>query len=130
VQLQQVILNLLLNAADAMSGITDRPRELTIKTHIEGDEACLTVQDTGIGFDEENVEKLFEAFHTTKRDGMGIGLSVSRSIIESHQGRLWARPNSGPGATFSFALPVTRSEPDPRSVSPKRERELAGALAP
>jgi signal transduction histidine kinase len=106
VQLQQVILNLLLNASDAMSGVDDRPRQLVISTaRDEGDRVRLTVQDAGVGLDPHGVDKLFDAFYTTKSGGMGIGLSVSRSIIESHHGRLWAAPNDGPGATFSFSIP-------------------------
>ena len=106
VQLQQVILNLLLNASDAMNGVEDRPRELVIGTgQYEGDCVRLSVQDSGVGFDPQAADRLFEAFYTTKDDGMGIGLSVSRSIIESHRGRLWATPNDGPGATFSFSIP-------------------------
>lgn len=106
VQLQQVILNLLLNAADAMSGVDDRPRRLLIRTGRDaGDRVHLTVQDTGVGFGPQGVDKLFDAFYTTKPGGMGIGLSVSRSIIENHQGRLWAAPNDGPGATFAFSIP-------------------------
>jgi signal transduction histidine kinase len=106
VQLQQVILNLLLNAFEAMSGVEDRPRQVVIKTERDGhDRLRLAVQDAGIGFDPQRMDRLFEAFYTTKSDGMGIGLSVSRSIIESHHGRLCAEPNAGPGATFSFSLP-------------------------
>ena len=106
VQLQQVILNLLRNASDAMSGVDDRPRRLVIRTERdEDDHVRLTVQDTGVGFEPQAVGRLFEAFYTTKSGGMGIGLSVSRSIIESHHGRLWAAPNDGPGATFSFSIP-------------------------
>jgi signal transduction histidine kinase len=106
VQLQQVILNLLLNASDAMSGVDDRPRKLLIRTaRDEGGRVCLSVQDAGVGFEHQDVERLFEAFYTTKSGGMGIGLSVSRSTIESHHGRLWAEPNHGPGATFSFSIP-------------------------
>jgi signal transduction histidine kinase len=106
VQLQQVILNLLLNASDAMSGVDDRPRRLVIRTgRDERDRVRLTVQDAGVGLEPQSVERLFEAFYTTKSGGMGIGLSVSRSIIERHQGRLWAAPNDGPGATFSFSIP-------------------------
>jgi C4-dicarboxylate-specific signal transduction histidine kinase len=107
VQLQQVILNLLLNAVDAMSNIDDRPRSLTIVTELEGsDRVRLSVGDVGAGFAPDSAEKLFDAFYTTKKSGMGIGLSVSRSIIEKHQGRLWAAPNDGPGAVFSFSIPV------------------------
>jgi PAS domain S-box-containing protein len=106
VQLQQVILNLLLNASDAMSGVEDRPRQLVIRTERdEGERVRLSMQDAGVGFDPQDAERLFDAFYTTKTDGMGIGLSVSRSIIESHQGRLWATPNDGPGARFSFSIP-------------------------
>jgi signal transduction histidine kinase len=106
VQLQQVILNLLRNASDAMVGVDDRPRELLIKTERdEDDRVRLSVIDTGVGFTPEARDKLFEAFYTTKNDGMGIGLSVSRSIIERHHGRLWAEPNDGPGSTFSFSIP-------------------------
>ncbi|MGA2538772.1 MAG: ATP-binding protein [Terracidiphilus sp.] len=106
VQLQQVILNLLLNASDAMNGIDDHPRQLTIRTE-EDEDGCvrLTVQDTGVGIDPQNVDKLFEAFYTTKSSGMGIGLSISRTIIESHHGRLQATSNDGPGAAFSISIP-------------------------
>jgi PAS domain S-box-containing protein len=106
VQLQQVILNLLQNASDAMSPVEDRPRQLLIRTERdEGDRVRLTVRDSGIGFGPQALDRVFDAFYTTKNDGMGIGLSVSRSIIESHHGRLWAAPNDGPGATFSFSIP-------------------------
>jgi signal transduction histidine kinase len=106
VQLQQVILNLLQNASDAMSSVEDRPRQLLIRTERdEGDRVRLTVRDSGIGFGPQALDRVFDAFYTTKNDGMGIGLSVSRSIIESHHGRLWAAPNDGPGATFSFSIP-------------------------
>src|SRR5581483_745715 len=106
VQLQQVILNLLLNAADAMSGVDDRPRQLVIRTERdEGDGVRLRVQDVGVGLEPQYMDKLFEGFYTTKPAGMGIGLFVSRSIIESHHGRLWAAANDGPGATFSFVIP-------------------------
>jgi signal transduction histidine kinase len=101
-----VILNLLLNASDAMSGVEDRPRQLVIRTEPEeGDCVRMTVRDAGVGVEPQSLDKLFEAFYTTKNGGMGIGLSVSRSIIESHHGRLWASPNDGPGATFSFSVP-------------------------
>jgi PAS domain S-box-containing protein len=108
VQLQQVILNLLRNGSDAMSTVEDRPRQLVIRTERDdGDLVRLTVQDAGIGFDPQAADRLFEAFYTTKGDGMGIGLSVSRSIIERHHGRLWATLNDGPGAAFSFSIPRT-----------------------
>jgi signal transduction histidine kinase len=110
VQLQQVILNLLLNAADAMAGIEDRARTLRVQTELEGsDSVKLLVRDSGIGLDPHAIEKLFEAFHTTKAHGLGIGLAISRSIIESHQGRLWAMANDGPGATFGFSIPCFKS---------------------
>jgi PAS domain S-box-containing protein len=106
VQLQQVVLNLLRNALDAMNTVDDRPRDLLIRTEREaGDWVRLSVKDAGVGFDPQSMDKLFEAFYSTKNDGMGVGLSVSRSIIENHQGRLWAVLNDGPGATFSFSVP-------------------------
>ena len=106
VQLQQVILNLIRNASDAMSAVDDRPRQLLIRTQRDGaDRVRLTVQDAGVGFDPQAADKLFASFYTTKNDGMGLGLSVSRSIIESHHGRLSATLNNGPGATFSFSIP-------------------------
>src|SRR4030095_14977061 len=106
VQLQQVILNLLRNGSDAMSTVDDRPRELWLRTEWEGDRVRLSVKDAGIGFESQSLDRLFQTFYTTKDDGMGIGLSVSRSIIENHGGRLWATPNNGPGVTFSFSIPV------------------------
>jgi len=106
VQLQQVISNLLRNASEAMSVVDDRPRDLLIRTEPdENDRVRLSVRDAGIGFEPQTAGKLFEAFYTTKNEGMGIGLSVSRSIIERHHGRLWATPNDGPGVTFSFSIP-------------------------
>jgi PAS domain S-box-containing protein len=106
VQLQQVILNLLRNAADAMSGIHDRPRRVLVRTECEpSGNVRLSVQDAGVGLDRHSIEKIFDSFYTTKSGGMGIGLSVSRSIIERHRGRLWAEPNDGPGAKFSFSIP-------------------------
>jgi len=106
VQLQQVVLNLLRNASDAMSTVDDRPRELLVKTEPhERDAVRLSVRDAGVGFEPEAADKLFGAFYTTKPEGMGMGLSVSRSIIERHRGRLWAARNAGPGATFAFVVP-------------------------
>jgi len=107
IQVQQVILNLLRNAVDSMQRIEDRPRELVITTHRnEDDRVTLAVKDVGVGFTPEATERLFEPLYTTKCDGMGIGLSVSRSIIERHHGRLWAEANNGPGVTFSFCIPT------------------------
>jgi PAS domain S-box-containing protein len=106
IQLQQVIVNLLRNASDAMASVHDRPRQLLIRTEREdGDRVRVNVRDAGVGVDPQAMDKLFDAFYTTKSDGMGIGLSVSRSIVERHHGRLWAEPNDGPGATFSFSIP-------------------------
>jgi PAS domain S-box-containing protein len=109
IQLQQVILNLLLNASDAMSDVHDRDRRMVIKTERdENDHVRLTVKDAGIGLDGKSADRLFDAFYSTKPGGMGIGLSVSRSIIEHHRGRLWAVANEGPGATFAFSVPRGR----------------------
>jgi signal transduction histidine kinase len=106
IQLQQVILNLLRNASDAMVSIDDRPRHLLISTAREdGDRVRVTVKDSGVGIDPQSVDKIFNAFYTTKNNGMGIGLSVSRSIIERHHGRLWVEPDERPGATFAFTVP-------------------------
>ena len=113
VQLQQVILNLLLNAADAMAAVEDRPRTLLLKTSLEGHGSVkLAVRDCGTGVDPRAVDQLFDAFYTTKANGMGIGLSICRSIITSHEGSLWAEANDGPGATFSFSLPVSNPPGD------------------
>jgi signal transduction histidine kinase len=107
VQLQQVILNLLRNASDAMRSVEDRPRRLVIRTQRDEDDCVrLAVTDAGRGIEPQALGRLFDAFYTTKSDGMGMGLSVCRSIIERHRGRLWAAPNNdGPGATFSFSIP-------------------------
>jgi signal transduction histidine kinase len=106
VQLQQVILNLLLNAADAMTGVADDSRHVILRTERDGaDRARLSVIDAGVGLEAQVVARLFEPFYTTKDHGMGIGLFVSRSIIENHHGDLRVTANEGPGATFSFSLP-------------------------
>jgi signal transduction histidine kinase len=128
VQLQQVILNLLLNASDALSAADGGARRITIKTEMaETDQVRLTVRDTGIGVDPEVAARLFDAFYTTKDTGMGIGLSVSRSIIEHHGGRIWASPNDGPGASFSFILPAseTPATAPPPSVNSDTRHEGA-----
>jgi PAS domain S-box-containing protein len=110
VQLQQVMLNLILNASDAMRGIDDRPRNLLVTTGRESAGAVrVSMRDSGVGIDPRNAEKLFDSFYTTKSHGMGVGLSISRSIIESHNGRLWASANDGPGATFSFSIPTAET---------------------
>jgi PAS domain S-box-containing protein len=107
VQLQQVIINLLRNGSDAMSRVDDRPRELLFRTEVEEDgRVRLSVQDAGMGFAPQSLDRLFQTFYTTKEEGMGIGLAVSRSIIENHRGRMWATPNDGPGMTFSFSIPL------------------------
>jgi len=105
VQLQQVILNLVMNGVEAMASVTGRPRELLIRSRQhESDQVLVAVCDSGIGIDRENLDKIFNAFYTTKSQGMGMGLAISRSIVENHGGRLWAAPNDGPGATFQFTL--------------------------
>jgi signal transduction histidine kinase len=107
VQLQQVILNLIMNGIDAMSHILDRPRELLIRStsHASG-QILVAVQDCGIGLDPRHADRLFDAFFTTKPEGMGLGLSISRRIIEAHGGRLWAAQNGEHGMTLSFSLPT------------------------
>jgi signal transduction histidine kinase len=122
-QLQQVVLNLLRNAWEAMN-TNERSRELLIKTQLDaGSKVLLSVTDTGIGFDPRSADKLFDAFYTTKQGGMGIGLSVSRSIIESHHGKLWATPNDGPGTTFWVAIPCRQDA----SAPAENDRSLSAA---
>jgi PAS domain S-box-containing protein len=124
VQLQQVILNLLRNASDAMADVHDRPRQLLVKTeHEAGNRVRLSVQDVGVGLDRQNMDRLFDAFYTTKGGGMGIGLSVSRSIIERHHGRIWAAPNDGPGTMFAFWIPCEPMQP---ADSSRDVRALSG----
>jgi len=107
VQLQQVLMNLMMNALDALSEVIDRPRIFTIRADMDSPNTVLVaVQDTGTGIDPERMKHIFEPFHTTKSHGLGLGLSISRSIIEAHGGRLWMSPNDGPGVTFQFTLPV------------------------
>lgn len=106
VQLQQVILNLIQNGIDAMTEVDDRTRQLLIMTEQdEDDRVWLAVKDTGIGLAPEAMARMFDSFYTTKTNGMGVGLTISRSIVETHQGRLWAEPNDGPGTAFFFSIP-------------------------
>ena len=106
VQLQQVLLNLMMNAVDAMSMVEDRAREMVIKTQEDEEgQMQVSVRDSGIGLDEESMQKIFAPFYSTKAAGMGMGLSISRSIIQNHGGRLWAEPNESPGTTFHFTVP-------------------------
>jgi signal transduction histidine kinase len=107
VQLQQVIINLVMNGIEAMQSVTDRPRELLIRSRKdEKQQVLVSVSDCGVGICAENVDRLFNAFFTTKPSGMGMGLSICRSIIEAHSGRLWATANTPHGATFQFTLPA------------------------
>ncbi len=105
IQLQQVILNLIINACEALTTVEDEPRKLFISTASAVEGVALTVRDSGFGIDPQEIEAVFEAFHTTKPGGMGMGLAVSRSIIEGHGGRLWAEPNEPRGAIFKLIVP-------------------------
>ncbi len=106
VELQQVVLNLIMNGVEAMRSVEERPRDLVITTqNYEGDQVRVNVRDSGIGLDPQSVERIFDAFYTTKQGGMGMGLSISRSIVQHHGGRLWAVANDGPGTTFHFTVP-------------------------
>jgi signal transduction histidine kinase len=107
VQLQQVMLNLIINAVEAMAATREGSRQLLIGTKKDtSDGVLITVQDSGPGLNPDSLDKLFDAFYTTKPDGMGMGLSISRSIVEAHGGRLWAVSHDGPGAIFQFTLPT------------------------
>jgi signal transduction histidine kinase len=105
VQLQQVLMNLTLNGIDAMKE-TDRVKELTITSEAADGELVVSVSDTGTGISPEHADRIFDAFYTTKSHGLGMGLAISRSIVESHGGRLWATSNPGPGANFHLTLPI------------------------
>jgi signal transduction histidine kinase len=105
VQLQQVVMNLILNGVEAMRPVAERERTLLIRTErSEGDEVQVTLQDSGTGIDPRTQDEIFDAFYTTKPGGLGMGLAISRSIVENHGGRLWATPNQGPGSSFCFTL--------------------------
>ena len=111
VQLQQVILNLILNGKDAMSGVKIDPRELLITSRqSKSGEVAVAVRDSGAGLDPKNVERMFDPFFTTKPEGMGLGLSISRTIIEAHGGTLWATQNETAGATIQFTLQPAQRE--------------------
>jgi signal transduction histidine kinase len=111
VQLQQVILNLLVNGIQAMAHVSDRPRELLIRSRADdAGNVVVEIGDSGTGIDPAHVGQLFNAFFTTKANGMGMGLSICRSIIEAHGGRVWASPNAGHGSIFQFTLPARRAE--------------------
>jgi len=106
VQLQQVVLNLIMNGFEAISSVSERARELVITTgNVDADQVRVTVEDSGTGLDPNTIERIFDPFYTTKPSGMGMGLSISRSILQNHGGRLWAAPNAGPGTSFHFTLP-------------------------
>jgi signal transduction histidine kinase len=106
VQLQQLIINLVINGIQAMAGIDGRPRRLSIRSERdEAGEVRLCVEDCGNGIDPANANRLFDAFYTTKSGGMGLGLSICRSIVEAHGGRIWAANHGGGGALFAFTLP-------------------------
>jgi len=114
VQLQQVLINLLINGIEAMTHVSDEQRSMSVRSHLQdGDQVLVSVQDSGAGIDPENANRLFNAFYSTKHDGMGMGLSISRSIIEGHGGRIWATNNDGPGATIQFTLPRYRETEHP-----------------
>ena len=115
IQLQQVMLNLIMNGIDAMREVTDRPRELFIKSAKHPAGVLVQVQDSGVGFDSDQADRIFEPFFTTKPKGIGMGLSISRSIIEAHGGRLWAAPGPLQGAVFQFNLPKADT-PDERAA--------------
>jgi signal transduction histidine kinase len=111
VQLQQVVLNLILNAVEAMGSAREGPRELSISTvQTRANSILVAVRDSGPGIDPENIERVFEAFYTTKSGGVGMGLSICRSIIDAHGGRLWAEANEPRGAAFQFTLPSMENE--------------------
>jgi signal transduction histidine kinase len=111
VQLQQVIINLMINGIEAMEAVTDRPRELVIRSHRdEADQVSIAVEDSGVGIPSENADRLFGAFVTTKSNGMGMGLSICRSIIQAHGGCIWVEPNLTEGAAFHFTLPLHQED--------------------
>ena len=112
VQLQQVLVNLLLNAADAMDHVAPEQRQLILRTRASDAGGTIAdVVDSGVGLAPEEIDRIFDAFYSSKEKGLGMGLSISRSIIDSHGGRLWMTPNEGPGVTFHFMLPPSNNRP-------------------
>ena len=111
IQLREVLLNLIRNAAEAMSTTAETSRVLTISSMLETDGVSITVEDSGIGIDAKNTKQIFEAFFTTKSTGMGMGLAICRSIIDAHNGRLWASPGNPRGTAFHVVLPLSESRP-------------------
>jgi signal transduction histidine kinase len=111
IQIQQVLLNLLVNGVEAIKAATDGTAQISVETgEYEENYILVAVKDSGVGLEPGSLDRIFEAFYTTKEEGMGMGLSISRSIIEAHGGRLWAIPNNGNGMTFQFTLPVSTFE--------------------
>jgi signal transduction histidine kinase len=109
VQMQQVIINLVINSIEAMEAVSDRQRELVIRSYRDAaGQASVTVKDNGIGIKSDSADRLFDAFVTTKSNGTGMGLSICRSIIQAHGGRIWNEPNSPEGAVFGFSVPLSR----------------------
>ena len=109
VQLEQVILNLAVNASDAMASVTDRPRQMLVSAQCSSeDDILVSIRDSGVGVDEQHIDHLYDAFFTTKPTGVGMGLSICRSIVQAHGGRIWATRNDGPGLTVQFTLPADR----------------------
>src|SRR6202795_4082325 len=130
VQLQQIIINLVMNGIEAMQSVTDRPRELVIRSHQdEKQHVLVSVTDCGVGISAENADRLFNAFFTTKSDGMGMGLSICRSIVEAHGGRLWASANVPPGAMFQFALPVNADAESEVAHTPSKDYSMTSSAA-
>jgi len=117
VQLQQVVLNLIMNGIEAMHSVEGRPRDLVILTqNVEANQVQIAIQDSGTGLRPQDIERIFDAFYSTKPAGMGLGLSISRSIVQRHGGRLWATANDGPGTTFQFTVPMYNQEPSVAAV--------------
>jgi signal transduction histidine kinase len=120
VQMQQVLVNLVTNALDAMTGTTGRPRVLTARSDIDGKNINVAIHDTGSGFDEDQADHIFDSFYTTKAGGVGLGLAITRSIIEAHGGSVWAAPSPGQGSKIGFSLRLAPPPVSPAGVSMAR----------